>query len=557
MLLSININNYTLVETLEIEFSGGTTAITGETGAGKSLVLDALGMALGDRADTGTIRHGKDRAEITATFAIDTIEDAKAWLSNHDFSADGECILRRIYTVEGRSRGYINGQSCTMQQLQQLGDMLSDIHSQHEHQSLLRRETHRRLLDEYSNATELAAQVSSHFRDWHAAHKKLTGLRERSDELIARKDLLTFQVDELKQIDIEPASLAKLESEQQTLANAEQILQDSHSLLAICDQNEGANVRDSLNRALSILTGLKHKPEALSSAEELLQGGLIQIEEATREIENHIDRFEADPQRLALVEEQLALIFQLARKHRVNADQLSKTRTILQDELQGLQDGGESIDALQQQVADLATKYGASAQKLSATRQQGSIAMAVGINEQLHRLSMEGAELLVQLSPLDSGEYRASGFEEVEFLLATNPGQPHKALAKIASGGELSRVSLAIQVVAAAHSKIPTLIFDEVDVGIGGSTADIVGQLLKQLGDRGQVISVTHQPQVAAHAHHHYLASKVVDVNSAESLMVALDRSQRVEELARMLGGAQVTEQTRSHASELLSLASN
>ena len=545
------------METLEIEFSGGTTAITGETGAGKSLVLDALGMALGDRADTGTIRHGKDRAEITATFAIDSIEDAKVWLNNNDFSTENECILRRIYTVEGRSRGYINGQSCTMQQLQQLGDMLSDIHSQHEHQSLLRRETHRRLLDEYTNATDLASQVASDFRDWHAAHKKLTGLLERSDELIARKDLLSFQVNELQQIDIEPTSLAKLEVEQQTLANAEQILQDSHSLLAICDQNEGNNVRDALNRALSILAGLKHKPDALGSAEELLQGGLIQIEEATREIESHIDRFEADPQRLALVEDQLAIIFQLSRKHRVNADQLSETLTVLEQELQSLQDGGESIDTLQLQVADLAADYETSASKLSAMRQKGSATMAAEINQQLQKLSMEGAELVVQLSPLDTGEYRASGFEEVEFLLATNPGQPHKALAKIASGGELSRVSLAIQVVAAAHSKIPTLIFDEVDVGIGGSTADIVGQLLKQLGDRGQVISVTHQPQVAAHAHHHYRASKVVEANSAESLMVALDQSARVDELARMLGGAQVTDQTLSHAAELLSLASS
>jgi DNA repair protein RecN (Recombination protein N) len=545
------------VETLEIEFSSGTTAITGETGAGKSLVLDALGMALGDRADTGTIRHGKDRAEITATFAIDSIEDAKVWLNNNDFSAEDECILRRIYTVEGRSRGYINGQSCTMQQLQQLGDMLSDIHSQHEHQSLLRRETHRRLLDEYTNATDLASQVASDFRDWHAAHKKLTALLERSDELIARKDLLSFQVNELQQIDIEPTSLAKLEFEQQTLANAEQILQDSHSLLAICDQNEGNNVRDGLNRALSILAGLKHKPDALGSAEELLQGSLIQIEEATREIESHIDRFEADPQRLALVEDQLAIIFQLSRKHRVNADQLSETLTVLEQELQSLQDGGESIDTLQLQVADLAADYETSASKLSAMRQKGSATMAAEINQQLQKLSMEGAELVVQLSPLDTGEYRASGFEEVEFLLATNPGQPHKALAKIASGGELSRVSLAIQVVAAAHSKIPTLIFDEVDVGIGGSTADIVGQLLKRLGDRGQVISVTHQPQVAAHAHHHYRASKVVEANSAESLMVALDHSARVDELARMLGGAQVTDQTLSHASELLSLASS
>ena len=557
MLLSINIDNYTLVESLEIEFSGGTTAITGETGAGKSLVLDALGMALGDRADTGTIRHGKDRAEITATFDIQGLDEAMDWLQSNDFNTDEQCILRRIYTTEGRSRGYINGQSCTMQQLQQLGEMLTDIHSQHEHQSLLRRETHRKLLDDYANASDLATQVEADYRQWHAAHKKLSNLMERSDELIARKDLLSFQVNELQQLDLDPSALAKLEIEQQTLANAEQILQESQAVLAICDQTEGFNVRDGLNRALSSLAGLKHKPEALSNAEELLQNGLIQIEEATREIESHVDRFEADPQRLQQVEEQLAVIFQMARKHRVNADQLAETLTVLESELQSLQDGGESIAALQQQATELASIYEASARTLSATRQQGSQTMAAEINQQLQMLSMEGAELLVRLAALDSGEYRASGFEEVEFVIATNPGQPHKPLAKIASGGELSRVSLAIQVVAAAHSKIPTLVFDEVDVGIGGSTADIVGQLLKILGDRGQVISVTHQPQVAAHAHHHYQASKIVDTQSAASLMTPLNQQQRVEELARMLGGATVTEQTLSHASELLSLASN
>ena len=557
MLLSININNYTLVETLEIEFSVGTTAITGETGAGKSLVLDALGMALGDRADTGTIRHGKERAEITATYDIQGLKDANQWLENNDFSADDQCILRRIYTVEGRSRGYINGQSCTMQQLQQLGEMLTDIHSQHEHQSLLRRETHRTLLDDYCNAADLASQVSEDYRAWYATHKKLSDLMMRSDELIARKDLLSFQVNELQQLDLDPSSLSTLEIEQQTLANAEQIMQESQSVLAICDQNEGFNVRDGLNRALSTLASLKHKPQALTNAQELLQSGLIQIEEATREIESHIDRFEADPQRLQQVEEQLAVIFQLARKHRVNADQLAETLTVLEAELQSLQDGGESIDALQQQLNLLASVYQASAQELSAIREQGAQAMAAEINAQLQKLSMEGAELIVHLSPVAADEYRASGLEDVEFVIATNPGQPHKPLAKIASGGELSRVSLAIQVVAASHSKIPTLVFDEVDVGIGGSTADIVGQLLKTLGDRGQVISVTHQPQVAAHAHHHYRASKIVEANSAESLMVALDRQQRVDELARMLGGAQVTDQTLSHASELLSLASS
>ena len=556
MLLSINISNYTLVESLEIEFAQGTTAITGETGAGKSLVLDALGMALGDRADTDTIRHGKERAEITATFDINTIEAAKTWLDANDFNSDENCILRRIYTREGRSRGYINGQPSTMSQLQELGDMLTDIHSQHEHQSLLRKETHRRLLDEYANAEDLATKVAREYSAWHKVRIDLTNLLQRSDELDDRKDLLNFQVNELQQIDLTAKHLEQLELEQKTLANAEQIVQDSHNLLAICEQAEGFNLRDSLNKALSILANIEYKPEALKITEELLQGGLIQIEEAINEISHHIDRFEADPQRLQIVEEQLSAIFQLSRKHRVNPDQLETTLQTLEAELKNLIGGSENINALEAKLADLASSYEKSAKQLSSKRKAASKAMSKDINRQLQKLSMEGAELLVQLSPVNNCEYRSRGLEEIEFLLATNPGQPHKMLAKIASGGELSRVSLAIQVVAASHSTMPTLVFDEVDVGIGGSTADIVGQLIKQLGERGQVISVTHQPQVAAHAHHHYRASKVIEDNSAESLMAPLNQQQRVEELARMLGGAKVTKQTLSHASELLSLAS-
>ena len=556
MLLSINISNYTLVESLEIEFAQGTTAITGETGAGKSLVLDALGMALGDRADTDTIRHGKERAEITATFDINTIEAAKTWLDANDFNSDENCILRRIYTREGRSRGYINGQPSTMSQLQELGDMLADIHSQHEHQSLLRKETHRRLLDEYANAEDLATKVASEYSAWHKVHIDLTNLLQRSDELDDRKDLLNFQVNELQQIDLTAKHLEQLELEQKTLANAEQIVQDSHNLLAICEQAEGFNLRDSLNKALSILANIEYKPEALKITEELLQGGLIQIEEAINEISHHIDRFEADPQRLQIVEEQLSAIFQLSRKHRVNPDQLETTLQTLEAELKNLIGGSENINALEEKLADLASSYEKSAKQLSSKRKAASKAMSKDINRQLQKLSMEGAELLVQLSPVNNCEYRSRGLEEIEFLLATNPGQPHKMLAKIASGGELSRVSLAIQVVAASHSTMPTLVFDEVDVGIGGSTADIVGQLIKQLGERGQVISVTHQPQVAAHAHHHYRASKVIEDNSTESLMAPLNQQQKVEELARMLGGAKVTKQTLSHASELLSLAS-
>ena len=557
LLLSININNYTLVESLEIEFNKGTTAITGETGAGKSLVLDALGMALGDRADTDTIRHGKARAEITATFDINNIEDAKKWLHDNDFNNDENCILRRIYTTEGRSKGYINGQPSTMSQLQELGDMLTDIHSQHEHQSLLRKDTHRRLLDEYAKVEDLTKQVASHYVLWHKTNNDLSNLLKRSDELDARKELLGFQVVELQQLDLTAPYLDNLELEQKTLANAEQIVQDSHSLLAICEQAEGFNLRDGLNSALSILSTIDYKPEALKITEELLQGGLIQVEEAITEIGHHIDKFEADPQRLQIVEDELSVVFQLARKHRVLPDQLEATKTALESELKSLLGGSENVGALQLKLADLAENYMTCAKKLSAKRKVAAKAMSTEINQQLQALSMEGAELLIQLSPNPNGEYRSAGLEEIEFLLASNPGQPHKMLAKIASGGELSRISLAIQVVAAGHSNIPTLVFDEVDVGIGGSTADVVGTLLKQLGNRGQVISVTHQPQVAAHAHHHYLASKISEGNSTESLMSPLNNQQRIDELARMLGGATVTQQTLSHASELLSLASS
>ena len=557
LLLSININNYTLVESLEIEFNKGTTAITGETGAGKSLVLDALGMALGDRADTDTIRHGKARAEITATFDINNIEDAKKWLHDNDFNNDENCILRRIYTTEGRSKGYINGQPSTMSQLQELGDMLTDIHSQHEHQSLLRKDTHRRLLDEYAKVEDLTKQVASHYVLWHKTNNDLSNLLKRSDELDARKELLGFQVVELQQLDLTAPYLDNLELEQKTLANAEQIVQDSHSLLAICEQAEGFNLRDGLNSALSILSTIDYKPEALKITEELLQGGLIQVEEAITEIGHHIDKFEADPQRLQIVEDELSVVFQLARKHRVLPDQLEATKTALESELKSLLGGSENVGALQLKLADLAENYMTCAKKLSAKRKVAAKTMSTEINQQLQALSMEGAELLIQLSPNPNGEYRSAGLEEIEFLLASNPGQPHKMLAKIASVGELSRISLAIQVVAAGHSNIPTLVFDEVDVGIGGSTADVVGTLLKQLGNRGQVISVTHQPQVAAHAHHHYLASKISEGNSTESLMSPLNNQQRIDELARMLGGATVTQQTLSHASELLSLASS
>ena len=367
--------------------------------------------------------------------------------------------------------------------------------------------------------------------------------------------MLQFQVEELQEFNLEPNYLQQLELEQQHLANAEQIIQDSQKLLAISDQGETFNLRDGFNQSLSILSQLKHKPKALEEAEQLLQSGLIQVDEAVHCIEQHIDRFEANPQRLQQIEDELGLIFQLARKHRVDSHQLADKLNELVLELKQLTTGDQNLEALQQQVNQLAEKYKKTATQLSLIRQQGAVKMSDDINQQLQQLSMEGANLLVKLTPLGETSFKSYGLEDIELVISTNPGQAHKPLAKVASGGELSRVSLAIQVVAAANSSIPTVVFDEVDVGIGGSTADIVGKLLKQLGSKGQVISVTHQPQVAAHAHQHYVVSKMTDNSSAESTIVHLNNTQRIEELARMLGGAKVTQQTLSHASELFDLA--
>ena len=443
-----------------------------------------------------------------------------------------------------------------MQQLQQLGDLLVDLHSQHEHQSLLRRNTHRNLLDEFTGCYSLAQQVEQCFQQWHTASKQLNSLAERSGELLARKELLEFQANELQALNLQPDYLKDLEAEQQSLANAEQIIYDSQQLLAICDQQEDFNLRAGFSQSLSILSQLKHKPAALEEAEQLLQAGLIQVDEAVHSIEQHIDLFEANPERLKQIEDELEVIFQLARKHRVESHQLAEKLIDIETELKALTAGDQSLDALQQQLEKLATEYKALAKDLSQARAEGAIQMSAQINQQLQQLSMEGAELLVQLSPLNEDNFKSYGLEDIELVIATNPGQPHKSLAKIASGGELSRVSLAIQVVAAANSSIPTLVFDEVDVGIGGSTADTVGKLLKQLGKQGQVISVTHQPQVAAHAHQHYLVSKITANTRAESSIIPLNKSERIEELARMLGGAKVTDQTRSHANELFDLAS-
>jgi DNA repair protein RecN (Recombination protein N) len=555
MLTHLNIQNFTLVDQLDLDIKPGMTVITGETGAGKSIVLDALALTLGDRAEADRVRTGASRADITATFDTSAIPSAQEWLLNMDLQQPDnpqECLLRRLINNEGKSKSYINGQPVTLQQLRILGEMLIDIHSQHEHQSLLIKDTHRRLIDEFAGQTDLAKQVRLAFREWQSRLEHFIHLRDNAADVSARFQLLSYQFNELEQLGLQPGEQAKLEAEQRSLANAEEILHGSQQLAAFCgDDEQGLSV--NLHRALHILRNLPEKSAALQTAEELLTSAQIQVEEAQHEIDRHIDSFNLDPARLAVVEDRLSAIYDLARKHRIQPEELPAFIEKLSAELEQLQGGDGKLDQLAQQVAQAEKAYRQLAEQLSAKRSKAGTSLAKQVNEQLKLLAMTNANLSVSLLPL-TDKPGPNGLEDVEFLISTNPGQAPRPLAKIASGGELSRISLAIQVITAKTSATPTLVFDEVDVGIGGATGDVVGQLLRQLGARGQVICVTHLAQVASKGHQHLQVVKTSSKKSAESTLVELAGESKVEEIARMLGGLKITDQSLAHAREMLAL---
>lgn len=558
MLLSLTVNNYTLVDHLHLEFHRGMTAMTGETGAGKSLVLDALAMALGDRGDIGCIRTPGDKLDVTATFAVVAGTEASAWLGENAFdngSNDSEeCMIRRTLGRDGRSRGFINGSPATMQQLKLLGEMMIDIHGQHEHQSLLRRETHRRLLDAFGGCEALCGQVTDLYRQWRQTLERLESLSGNAEETAARSDLLSFQLAELEDVVLAPEELESLEQEQQRLANGEQVLQDSRQILALCSEGEDGDALGMLRQALQLLRGMPGKTPALSEAEAMIDSAAIQVEEACRELQNQVDRFDLDPERLTVVESRLSLIYQVARKHRCPPRELGDLQQRLAAELAALNTDDNNLEELSRRLSEIDVRLGELEAQLSEQRRRAADIFATEVNRQLAELAMGAANLQVELKT--TAEHGPQGRETVEFLISGNPGQPHRPLNKIASGGELSRIALAIQVIAARNSTIPTLVFDEVDVGIGGAVAEIVGKLLQQLGQEGQVICVTHLPQVASCAHHHYLANKHANGDAVETTLQPLNEEDRVEEIARMLGGSKITAQTRAHAKEMLTLSS-
>lgn len=555
MLAHLSIRNYAIVEQLDLELRPGMSVITGETGAGKSIMLDALGLALGDRADSGVVRPGADKADILASFELGEIAEARQWLAERDLDNDGPCILRRVITAEGRSRAYINGTPCPLGDLKSLGELLIDIHSQHEHQSLLKPDTHRRLLDAYAGAGELARQVQLAAQRWRQTRSELQRLSQSSEEQHARQQLLSYQLEELDNLALGTGELEALEQEQRTLGNAETLLGACRQVIDICSENDGGTVLGSLRCSVQRLSAGQGQPAALEEAVALLASAQIQVEEAVSSLNRFIDHFDADPRRLQQVEERLDSIYSLARKHRVQPAELAELQQRLRDELAGLHAGDAAIERLGEELAAYARHYQERAGELSARRRDAAGRLAAAVETEMQRLGMPGGRFAIALQPQAGEEPQPHGQEQVEFQVSANPGQPLKNIARVASGGELSRISLAIQVITAQTSRTPTLVFDEVDVGIGGPTAEVVGQLLRRLGERGQVITVTHLPQVAAQGHQHLFVHKQRGSDATRTAVAVLGPHQRIEEVARMLGGLDLTRESLAHARKMIASA--
>ncbi|ODJ93685.1 DNA repair protein RecN [Pseudomonas viridiflava] len=552
MLVHLSVHNYAIVEHLDLELDRGMSVITGETGAGKSIMLDALGLTLGDRADSGVVRPGADKADILATFDLEDIPEAQVWLKERDLDNDGPCILRRVITAEGRSRSYINGSPCPQGDLKALGELLIDIHSQHEHQSLLKTDTHRRLLDEYAGATDLARQVQLAAQRWRQTRQELERLSNSGDEQRARHQLLSYQLEELESLSLGENELEQLEQEHKNLTNAESLLSICRQVVEQCSESDSGNVLNALTASLHRLGSVNNSPTALSEATDLLSSAQIQVEEAVGELNRFLDHFDADPARLQQLEERLDAIYTLARKHRIQPNEVATLQQKLLDEIETLNANDESIERLEHEVQAFARHYQEKARELSDLRHSSSTRLACAVEQEIHRLGMPGGRFQIELKAIPGSEPHPHGLEHVELLVSANPGQPLKALAKVASGGELSRISLAIQVITAQTSRVPTLVFDEVDVGIGGPTAEIVGQLLRRLGERGQVMTVTHLPQVAAQGHQHLFVHKVRDNDATRTAVSKLTKAERIEEVARMLGGIDLTKESLAHAKKMV-----
>lgn len=549
MLQQLSLRNIALVDSLDLELASGLSVITGETGAGKSLIVDALGLLLGDRADAGLVRHGTERADIQGRFDIRQQPAVSHWLQERELDQhDGECLLRRTVSHDGRSRAYVNGLPVTLADLRELGEMLTDIHSQHEHQQLLGKDAARQLLDAHAGLGEPLTMLRQHWRHWQQAQQTYDTLKRKLDDDSARSDFLRFQLDECQGLPATAEALQAVEQEHQQLLHHDAIQHHIASTLALLTENDGNTIERALHQALQQLQAASRHHAGLGDISTLLDSALIEVQEAASSLQA-LCRDDNNSERLQQLEKQIGEWHRLARKHRVELQALPALIQQFRNELDTLEHGDDALAALTRQIGQHQHDYQQLATDISARRHAAATLMTDAVLASIRQLGMPDARFLTQV---ERSEAHDTGIDSVSFLFSANPGQPLKALAKVASGGELSRISLALQVVRASVTTVPVLVFDEVDVGIGGATADITGQLLRTLGERAQVITVTHQPQVAARGHQHLHVSKTAVDGLTQSSVRWLNTAERIDEIARMVGGETITDITREHARELL-----
>jgi DNA repair protein RecN (Recombination protein N) len=556
MLVNLTIIDLAVVKMLDLDLDKGMSVLTGETGAGKSILLTALGLALGDRADAGYVRPDCKRAEINLEFDLSDAPLAQQWLQEQDLDNGLQCLVRRVINHDGRSKAYINNRPATLQALQELSEKLVEIHGQHAHLTLLNSDEQRRLLDVYAKNQPLLDELNTCFKQWQQANKELLALQKAAADQTEREALLVYQIAELQELDMANFSYAAINEEHEKLANLGEILSTGQSVVDSLYENDQLAVIALLGHSLSELGHIARYAPELTEISNLLAEAKIQTEEAALQLRRFLEAQEADPLRLNAIESQLGVIHQLSRKHHIPADELPAQLTKLEQELDRLTHSSERIEALTLQTGQLSARYQALAAQLSERRQQGGSQLQTHISAVIKELGMPQGEFLVAVNPQANSTPKLNGNDKIEFLVASNPGLPPKALSKVASGGELSRISLAIQVTTANDKTTPTMIFDEVDAGIGGGIAEIVGQKLRRLSHNRQVLCVTHLPQVASQAHFHLFVAKTNQTDDITASTVRhLDDSERVHEVARMLGGVNITANTLAHAEEMLQQA--
>lgn len=552
MLHSLHIQNFTIIHELDLEFKSGMTVLTGETGAGKSILIDALLLALGGRADTGVIRKDSERCTITASFDMQELPAAQQWLQEHELASEDDCLLRRVISNDGRSKAFINGQTVPIQLLRELGGLLISIHGQHEHQTLLKPDKQRALLDAYAGHQTLCQQVQEFYGQWRKAQDELLALQTQHEQGTARYELLSYQIQELDKFALQANELVELDQEQRRLASANHLLATCQNTLGLLAENDEANILNLLNKVQSQLLTIQDIDQQLSSTAELINNAVIHIQEAENELRHYLDRVELNPERLVQVEQRLSAIYDLARKHKIAPEKMVDFHQQLRAELNQLENHDAHIEQLQQDMIKFGEAYQKTAKQLTQSRKKAAQQLMPLIENSLQQLGMPQGRFVVHFDSNPDDQFASYGQEKIEFRVSSNPGIAPQPLSKVASGGELSRISLAIHVLTAQKDSTSTLIFDEVDTGIGGGTAEIVGRLLRQLSSTAQVLCVTHLPQVAAQGQQHLQVHKTMDKNITHTQVYVLDKKAKIQEIARMLGGVKITEQTLAHAKEMV-----